>query len=125
MHRSMFQVYVNGSIEAAKFYMKAFGAKLVWEVFDDDKKFYLHSELDVYGQILAVGEATPESGERIAGNTMQLCFHFGEGKEDIVRNAYEVLKDGAQIHTPIGQCFFSKLMFGLIDKYGVNWCVFV
>lgn len=56
---------------------------------------------------------------------MQLCLHFGEGNEEIVKNAYNVLKDGAEIHVPLGECFFSPLMFGLIDKFGVNWCVFV
>lgn len=85
----------------------------------------MHVELDVFGQVLALSEALPEAGERIAGTTMQLCLHFGEGNEEIVKNAYNVLKDGAEINVPLGECFFSPLMFGLIDKFGVNWCVFV
>ncbi|MFZ7133191.1 MAG: hypothetical protein ACOWWR_12600 [Eubacteriales bacterium] len=32
--------------------------------------------IDVCGQIVALAEALPESGERIAGTTMQLCFHL-------------------------------------------------
>jgi PhnB protein len=56
---------------------------------------------------------------------MQFCFHFGEGKEEAVQKAYDLLKDGAEILYPLGPCFFSSYMFGLIDKFGVNWCIFV
>ncbi|MDD5189620.1 MAG: hypothetical protein PHE50_01105 [Dehalococcoidales bacterium] len=84
----------------------------------------MHAELNVYGQILAVSEA-PENEERITGTTMQFCLHFGEGKEELVRKAYDVLKDNAKILYPLGPCPFSKLMVGLIDKYGVSWCIFV
>ncbi|MBD5477399.1 MAG: hypothetical protein HDR17_15705 [Lachnospiraceae bacterium] len=40
-------------------------------------------------------------------------------------NAYEVLKDGAIIHVPIGPCDYSPCMFSLVDKFGVFWCLFV
>ena len=124
MLRSMFQIYIKDSIEAVEFYQKAFDAKLVaWDKNEDGS--YMHAELDIFGQILALSEALPEAGERNSGNTMQLCLHLGAGNEEIVKKAYEVLKEGAQIHTPLGEMFFSPLMFGLIDKFKVNWCVFI
>ena len=121
MLRSMMQIYIKGSVEAVEIYQKAFDAELVNETKNEDGS-YLHAELDVFGQILAIAEARDK---RIFGNTMQFCFHFGEGKEEIVKKAYEILKDGAQIEFPLGPCFFSPSMFGLTDKFGVNWCLFV
>jgi len=117
----MFQVYVKGSDKAAAFYQKAFDAKLVSEYLNDDGT-YAHAELDVYGQILALSESISETPE--PGNTMQICLHFGEGKADMVYKIYEVLKDGAQPHDPIGDVGYSKHQFTLVDKFGVYWCVF-
>lgn len=121
MIRSMMQIYVKWSVEASALYQKAFDAKIVSEHKNDDGS-YLHAELDAFGQILAISEATDE---RITGNTMQLCFHFAEEEIEIVKKAYEILKDDAKILFPLGPCFFSPCMFGLIDKFGVNWCLFI
>ncbi len=121
MLRSMMQMYVKGSSEAVKLYQEAFDAKLVSEYKNDDGS-YLHAELNAFGQILAISEA---SDERVPGNTMQFCFHFEESEIERVKHAYEVLKDGAEISYPLGESFFSKCMFGLIDKFGVNWCLFI
>ena len=124
MLRSMFQINVQHSVEAVKLYQKAFDAKIISEHKHDDGS-YLHCELDIFGQIVAVSQIFPAGTEIITGTTMQLCLHFGKGNEAIVKKAYEILKDGAKINFPLGECFFSPLMFGLIDKFGVNWCVFI
>lgn len=78
-------------------------------------------ELNAYGQILAISEAAEGI---ISGNNMQFCFHFEENEVDHVNHAYDVMKDGADIVSPIGECPFSQCMFALIDKFGVNWCIF-
>lgn len=133
MKRSMMQAYVKGSDKAIELYQKAFNAKLVSSYPNPDGTFY-HAELDVYGQILAVAEssymndgkgnaATEETA--ITGNTMQFCLHFGEGKEDVVQKAFDVLKDGAEILYPLSPCEFSPLMADFIDKFGIHWCLFV
>ena len=121
MLRSMMQMYVKGSCSAVELYQKAFEATLSNE-HKDENGDYIHAELNAFGQILAISEA---GEERISGNTMQFCFHFGEGNEEVVEKAYDLLKDGAEISYPLGPCFFSPYMFGLIDKFGVNWCLFV
>lgn len=115
------QMYIKGSVEAVDLYQKAFEAKLVSEYKNDDGS-YLHAELDAFGQILALSEA---SDDKVSGNTMQFCLHFEETELDRVKHAYDVLKDGAAITSPLGECFYSKCMFSLIDKFGVNWCLFV
>lgn len=56
---------------------------------------------------------------------MQFCLHFGEGEENIVKKAFEVLKDDAEILFPLGPCDYSPYMTDLIDKFGVRWCLFV
>lgn len=123
MHRSLMQTYVKESDKAVKLYQKAFDAELVASYPYPDGT-YLHAELNVYGQILAISEA-PNEEERITGTTMQFCLHFGEGKEELVQKAYDTLKEEAKVVYPLGPCDYSVLMVDLIDKYGVRWCLFV
>ena len=121
MLRSMMQMYINDSSNAVDLYQKAFEATLSNE-YKDENGNYIHAELNAFGQILAISEANEE---RISGNTMQFCFHLGEGNEEVVKKSYDLLKDGGEILQPLGACFFSSYMFGLIDKFGINWCLFV
>ncbi len=121
MLRSMMQVYVKGSVEAVKLYQRAFNAEILG-LYPDDNGGYMHSELNVYGQILAVSELYEDL---VIGNTMQFCFHFGEDGENHVRQAYDILKEGAIIKNSISSCDYSPCMFSLVDKYGVYWCIFV
>ena len=121
MKRSMFQVYVKNSVAAAEFYKEAFDAEILCE-YKDENGNYLHAELSVFGQVLSMSEAREDS---VTGNTMQLCLHMGEGREAAVERAYNVLGESAVIDYPLGPCMFSPYMFGLIDKFGVSWCVFV
>ena len=123
MYRSMMQVYVKGSKEAVEFYQRAFDADLLAKHMNEDGTAVMHAELNVYGQILALSELS--DNDTITGNTMQLCLHLGNGKETIVQKIYDVLKENAKIHYPLSPCDWSSLMVGLIDKYGVNWCIFV
>jgi len=122
MYRSMMQVYVKESNKALEFYQKAFDAK-VMGIYPNEDGTLAHSELDIYGQIMAVTELS--ENETVTGNTMQFCLEFGEGKEEIVQKAYDVLKDGAKIDYPLGPCDWSPLMASLIDKFGIFWCIFV
>ena len=107
MLRSMMQMYVKGSTSAVALYQKTFEATLSNE-HKDEYGNYIHAELNALGQILAISEA---GEERISGNTMQFCFHFGEGNEVIVKKAYDLLKDGADISYTLGPCFFSPYVW--------------
>ena len=121
MLRSMMQVYFKGSAEAVHTYQRAFEAEILG-LYPDGNGGYMHSELNAHGQILAVSESTDGL---VVGNTMQFCFHFGEGGEEYVKKAYEVLREEATICIPMGPCDYSPCMFSLIDKFGVYWCIFV
>ena len=104
MKRSMMQAYVKGSREAVKLYINAFNATLGYNVKSPDGTFY-HSELDICGHTLAVAEANDGMDDRITGNTMQFCLHYGKGNEDMVQQAYEILKEGSKILFPLGSCW--------------------
>ena len=126
MHRSMMQVYVKESGKALDFYRRAFDAKVKCDHRNADGTV-AHAELDIYGQVFAISEAgEPEANP---GNTMQFCLHFGKGKEALVKSMYEALKeDCIRLTAPItgpGECPWSPCLFGLIDQFGVNWCIFV
>jgi PhnB protein len=120
MKRTLMQVYVKGSAEAVELYKQAFDAKLV-EAFQNEDGTYGHAELDVYGQIVAVSEARG----RKAGNNMQFCLQFDPDEKDKVTKAYEVLKQGAKKAYPLDSCAWSPYVAGVVDKYGVNWCIYV
>jgi len=122
MRRSLMQAYVKESGKAVEFYRMAFDAELISSVPNPDGTYY-HAELDIFGQILALSESINDKS--IPGNTMQFCLHLGEDQEPLLLQIYEALKDGAEILTPLGPCPYSKLLFILIDRFGINWCIFL
>lgn len=122
MKRSMMQVFVKGSDKAIEFYKKAFDGKVLCTYPNLDGTL-IHSELDVYGQVMAVSELIDEN--TITGNTMMFCLHLGEGKENDIKKIYDILKDEAKIISPLGPCVYSPLEADLIDKFGIRWCIFV
>lgn len=97
----MMQIYVKSSDEALDFYQRAFNAKVVCSYPNSDGTL-AHSELDIYGQILAITELNDD--DTVTGNTMQFCLHLGEGKDSIIRKIYDALEDGAKILYPLGEC---------------------
>lgn len=122
MKRTMFQLYLKGCNEAIELYKKAFDATVDAIHHNPEDNTIAHAEIRAFGQCIAFMERDSES---VGGNTMQFCFHFSEGNEDIVKKAYEVLKVDAQIDFPLGSCEWSPCIFSLIDKFGVNWSLFV
>lgn len=121
MKRSMMQVYIKNSDQAVAFYQDAFGARLVCRHHSNNGTI-AHAELDIFGQILAISES--DQRETVTGNTMQFCLHFGDGKEELVRGIIGKLSDGGKF-TYHGSTDWSPLLAGIVDKFGVNWCVFV
>lgn len=127
MKRSLMQAYVKGSDQAVALYQKAFDAQLISSYLNSDGTYY-HSELDIQGEILAVAErgmGDPCDEQTDTGNVMQFCLHYGEGNEDLVRKAYDLLKEGATINVPLAPCGFSPLMTDFVDRFGIRWCLFV
>ncbi len=122
MYRSMMQVFVKRSDQALEFYKNVFDAELICSYYNSDGTL-MHSELDVFGQIIAVSELNEVN--TVSGNTMMFCLHFGEGKEAIVQKIYASLKVEANILYPLSKCDYSPLMADIIDKFGIRWCIFL
>lgn len=127
MARSILQIYVKDRDEAYEFYQKAFDAEIGYQDVDENGNV-IHRELNIGEQAIAIGELKTTGkvdGENIiTGNTMQFCLQFGEGNEDKVKKAYEVMLEGSKIITPLGKMIFTPCGVELIDKYGVWWCLF-
>ena len=102
MKRSMMQAYVKGSKEAVPFYLEVFNGELISSYINEDG-----------------------GNQTVTGNTMQFCLHYGEGREETIRDVYEKLKQNAQIRIPLEPCSFSELMADLTDQFGVRWCLFL
>jgi len=126
MKRSLMQVYIKNSGEAVQYYQNVFDAKALCD-HRHENGTVAHAELDILGQVFAICEARDD--ETVTGNVMQFCLHLGEGKEDYARKVYDILKnDCIKLTVPItspGECPWSPCLFGVIDKFGVNWCIFV
>lgn len=123
MKRTMFQLYLKGCNEAIEFYMKAFDATLLSIERIPENNMIYHAEINAFGQIISFCEMETK---RTAGNTMQFCFHFDDGSEEIIKKAYDVLKENAQIiRHPLGSWDFSDYVTDLTDKFGVHWCLFI
>lgn len=123
MKRSMFQLFLNHCDEAIAFYQEAFGTTPSCIYRDEEDGRILHSEMVVFGQTIAFSE---NSAKADPGNTMMLCFHFGEGHEETIEKAYGVLKQSAvRIDSPPSPCSYSSCETALVDRYGVYWCLFI
>lgn len=124
MLRILYQGYVKDSAAAIEAYGRAFGAKALAQTLSPEG-VNIHTELDVYGQIVALSELSPADAKSVPGNTMQFCIQFKKDEKDIVTRAYEILSPGATVQHPLGPCFYSELMADFTDRFGVRWCLFV
>jgi PhnB protein len=115
------QLYLKNCDQAIELYQKAFDAT-VNAIYRNENNLIDHAEINVFGQCVAFMEQELES---ITGNTMQFSFYFNKGDEEIVRKAYNILKDGAKVDLPLGPCEWCPLIFCLVDKFGVNWLLCV
>jgi PhnB protein len=112
------QVYVRGSAEAVRLYLKAFGLTLEYHVLNDDGSFF-HAELFSDGEFfLAVSEASTDVP---AGFIPPMQFGVEFKDEAGVLNAFELLKPGAAITLPVGRLPWSDCCASLVDSFGVNW----
>ena len=119
----MIQLYVRHSDMAGEFYKEAFGLDGITEYGRHDDGTYIHAQFSIGGQVFFISELI--NTEPAVGNTMQICIEIGKNGEEAVRKAYDTLYNGAKIEHPLGPCEWNPLLFSLIDKFGINWCVYV
>jgi PhnB protein len=71
----------------------------------------------------AILEAIGDSQDTaITGTVFQIDVRMK--REEDVKRAYEILKEGSKTNVPLGPSFFSPCMVDFVDKFGVRWCLF-
>ena len=110
-------LYVKNSVEAVELYQKAFGLELGYHVKNADGT-YFHSELYQNGvEALAVVEAAED--ECPGRQTVQLGVTLANEAE--VRRAFELLREGGRVMTPVGPLPWSPCAASVLDRFGVWW----
>jgi len=117
----MMQVYVKNAHEAMKLYETAFGT--TGQIYGtSDSGEIEHAEINVFGQTISLMEN--DADEVVVGNNMQFILDMGAGYENFVQKAHDILMvDAIKYNVPLGECEYSKHMFSLVDKFGVNWLI--
>lgn len=121
MPRTKLQLYLKNCDQAIELYQKAFDATID-VIYRNESNLIDHAEINIFGQCVAFME---QESDCIIGNTMQFCFYFNKGDEEVIKKAYDFLKDGAKVELPLGACEWTPLIFCLVDKFGVNWLLCV
>ena len=128
--KTFMYAFVKGTDKAAPFYQKAFGGNIEYEEADLMKDgTYLHVEIKFDGQMLGLSEqceSNPDSiggAQSVSGNIMQFILLFEASEEAKIKNAYEVLSQGAIIRTPLTKLEYADLICDLTDKFGIRWCM--
>ena len=114
--RTVFHACVTGSLEAVEFYRKAFNAEVKCCYVDKTGKFVEHAELAINEQTFL---SVMEQSEAQPGNTMYYWFTFDDEKS--LLEAYDVLKESAEVRGVPEPCEWCKLITDLTDKLGINW----
>lgn len=109
-------LYVRGSAQAVELYKKAFGLELGYHVLNPDGS-YFHSELNLDGREML---SVVESGEAVhPDRTVQVGVTL-DSEED-VRRAFDLLREGGSVETPLGPMPWSPCAAVVTDKFGVWW----
>lgn len=116
--------------EAIEWYRDAFGAEVLCLLKNSDADpadyqadsqyadFVYHAELSICGSRVMMSDLAGESGHA-AGNSCSLVVTFDSAEE--VLRAFEKLKAGAEIFSPVEQSTYSSCFVSLIDKFGMRW----
>ncbi|MNC72156.1 hypothetical protein D3C75_1231720 [compost metagenome] len=88
----------------------------------EPEKFVIHAEMHILGQRVMFSDYGGNK-EHSSDSTLELVATFDN--ETVLREAYQIIKDGSTTITPIGPVFFSPCMVQFVDKFGVRWCFMV
>lgn len=127
-------INLNGQCEEAMtLYKKAFGAttglmmryedadKQDWDkpLTDDQKNMIYHAEMFIGAQRIMFADVIEFDISN--GTSLSLTITFENA--EIVKKAYEVLKEGSAIVHPMISTTYSSCFVSLIDKFGIRWAL--
>ena len=124
-------VHFNGNCtQAIELYKKAFGAKVKtflryadanpedFKMNDENQRDWIyHSEIVIGDNRLMLNDTTEDDFQTV--NSFSLLVHFNTSEE--IMAAYELLRDGAVIISPMESQTYCAHFASLIDKYGMRW----
>ena len=104
----------------ARFYEKAFGAKIISEAMADDGKRYMNACLEIFGGHIMMSDAFPEWGkpfEQPAGLSIFLWSQSPQADFD------RAVAAGCNVEMPMEVQFWGDRYGQLKDPYGVLWAI--
>ncbi|NLG90064.1 MAG: VOC family protein [Clostridiaceae bacterium] len=122
--------FPGNCMEAIELYKKVFGAKVLCVLkskdanpadYTPDEKYSEH----VYHAEIMIGETRimmsdiTDNKDHTPGNSLSLVVTFDTADE--VKKAYNLLKNGAVIISPMRSTTYSSCFVSLIDKFGMRW----
>ena len=120
-------MYVKNSLEAAEFYMDAFGLTLGYHAKHEDGT-YLHAELQKGEKsIFAVSENNDEEIRQamLASKQPTMSCGINLDNEDELKHAFQTLTEGGHVLRELGSLPWSPNSADVVDKFGVCWYIYV
>lgn len=85
---------------------------------ENAKELIMHTRLNILGSNVMFSDAFP-GHEVTVGNNVNLAVVSED--EELIRSAFNALKEGGHISMELQETFWSKCYGSLRDKFGVEW----
>jgi PhnB protein len=109
---------VDGAMEAARFYQRAFGATMAALAPPDDKGRTMHVHLHLKGASVMLSDFFPEHGQaKVAPQGFSLVLAVS----DIQAEFQRAVDAGAEVVQPVSEMFWGDQFGALRDPFGVSW----
>ena len=115
--------------EAIEFYKRQLGAQVKLLIRNKDveesraapgnENKVLHADVSIGDTTIGISDGFCSGAPKFEGITLALtCADKAKTEK-----AFAALSDGAQVHQPLTETFFSPAFGMLVDKFGVSWMV--
>jgi len=114
---------IDGCAEAIEFYKKAFGAEEVMRLPMPDGSGVMHTEIQIGGARVMMGEASPEQGfesPKALGHSPVAIHIYTEDADALFAQAVGA---GAEATMPVTEMFWGDRFGKVKDPYGHIWSV--
>jgi len=85
---------------------------------EEAKDLVLHTRLNINGSNIMFSDTFPGS-PFIEGNNISLAFVSKD--EEMVKSAFNALKEGGKVSMDLQETFWSKCYGSLRDRFGIEW----
>lgn len=109
---------VEGALDAAQFYERAFGAETVFAVPPDEQGRTMHVHLYINDASVMLSDPYPDHGHPFEGHkgfTIQLHVDDADAWAD------RAVAAGCTVETPVQDMFWGDRWGSVTDPYGVAW----